>query len=117
MKLRKALVTMWGVLLLAVSAWAARHHLPVHAPTLDKTLAGRFTQEVDEPAQINFVQGKIAFEFVGQATSFAPTPSAPLGSVNQYGYLTVVRGIDIIFSGNLHNATTALFTFFNVPAK
>ena len=113
MKLRKALVTMSGVLLLAVSAWAARHHLPVHAPTLDKALAGRFTQEVDEPAQINFVQGKIAFEFVGQATSFAPTPSAPLGSVNQYGYLTVVRGIDIVFSGNPQNETTALFTFFN----
>jgi hypothetical protein len=66
-----------------------------------------------EPAQINFVPGEIAFEFVGQATSFAPTPEAPLGSAHQYGFLTVVRGIDNVFSGSPHNETTALLTFFN----
>jgi hypothetical protein len=66
-----------------------------------------------EPVQINFAQGRIAFEFVGQATSFAPTPSAPLGSANQYGFLTVVRGIDDVFSGGPHNETTAVLTFFN----
>ena len=82
-------------------------------PIYNEALTGRSTREDDEPARINFVQGKIAFEFVGQATSFAPTPSAPLGSVNQYGYLTVVRGIDIVFSGSPHNETTALLTFFN----
>ena len=36
MKLKKAFVTMSGVALLAVSAWAARHHLALHAPTLGK---------------------------------------------------------------------------------
>ena len=67
----------------------------------------------EKPAQINFAQGKIAFEFVGQATNFPPTPSAPLGSAHQYGFLTVVRGIDNVFAGSPHNETTALFTFFN----
>src|SRR5258708_365727 len=65
----------------------------------NEALAGRSTQDDDEPAQINFVQGKIAFEFVGQATNFAPTPSAPLGSAHQYGFLTMVRGIDNVFTG------------------
>ena len=76
-------------------------------------LTGRSTRDDDEPAQINFAQGKIAFEFVGQATNFPATPSAPLGSAHQYGFLTVVRGIDNVFSGSSHNETTALFTFFN----
>ncbi len=79
----------------------------------NEALAGRSTQDDDEPAQINFVQGKIAFEFVGQATNFAPTPSAPLGSAHQYGFLTMVREIDNVFTGSPHNGTTAVFTFFN----
>jgi hypothetical protein len=83
------------------------------APTIYEALTGRSTRDDNEPSQINFVRGKIAFEFVGQATSFAPTPSAPLGSVNQYGYLTAVRGIDNVFSGSPHNEATAVFTFFN----
>jgi DNA-binding beta-propeller fold protein YncE len=36
MKLKKDFVAMSGVALLVVSAWAAWHHLPVHAATLDK---------------------------------------------------------------------------------
>src|SRR6266436_307180 len=84
------------------------------APAIyNKALTGRSTRDDDDPAQINFVQGKIAFEFVGQATNFAPTPSAPLGSAHQYGFLTAVRGIDNVFTGSPHNETTAMFTFFN----
>jgi hypothetical protein len=79
----------------------------------NEALTRRSTRDDDEPARINFVQGKIAFEFVGQATNFAPAPSAPLGSAHQYGFLTVVPGIDNVFSGSPHNETTALFTFFN----
>jgi hypothetical protein len=79
----------------------------------NEALTARSTRDDDEPAQINFAQGKIAFEFVGQATNFAPTPSAPLGSAHQYGFLTVVRGIDNVFTGSSHNETTAMFTFFN----
>jgi hypothetical protein len=67
----------------------------------------------DDPVQIKFVDDQIAFEFAGQVANFPPTPSAPLGSSNQYGYLTVVRGIDNVFSGNPHNETTAVLTFFN----
>ncbi len=84
------------------------------APTINNEgLTGRSRRNDDEPDQINFVQGKIAFEFVGQVTNFAPTPAAPLGSSNQYGYLTVVRGIDNLFSGSPHNEATAVLTFFN----
>lgn len=36
MKLKKAFVTTSGVALLAVSVWAARHHLALHAATLSK---------------------------------------------------------------------------------
>jgi hypothetical protein len=87
----------------------------IGAPTMDNgALTGRSTRAPqDVSAQINFVQGKIVFEFAGQVTNFAPTPAAPLGSSNQYGYLTVVRGIDNLFSGSLHNETTAVLTFFN----
>ena len=81
-------------------------------PTINQAVTGEFARD-DEPARINFVQGKIAFEFVGQAKSFPPTASAPLGSANQYGFLTVVRGIDNVFSGSPHNEATAVFTFFN----
>jgi DNA-binding beta-propeller fold protein YncE len=35
MKVRKSFVTMSGGALLIVSAWAARHHLPIHAATID----------------------------------------------------------------------------------
>jgi hypothetical protein len=84
------------------------------APTINnEALTGRSTQDDGEPAQINFVQGKIAFEFVGQVTNFAPTPSAPLGASHQYGYLTVVPGIDNLFSASPHNEATAVLTFFN----
>ena len=38
MKLKKAFVAMSGVALL-VSAWAARHHLPIHAATIDNAAA------------------------------------------------------------------------------
>jgi hypothetical protein len=82
-------------------------------PINNEALTGRSTRDDHEPVQINFVQGKIAFEFVGQAANFAPTPSAPLGSAHQYDFLTSARGIDNIFTGSPHNETTAMFTFFN----
>jgi hypothetical protein len=67
----------------------------------------------DEHVQINFVDDQIAFEFVGQVTNFPPTATAPLGSSNQYGFLSAVRGIDNVFSGSPQNETTAVLTFFN----
>ncbi|WP_263366068.1 hypothetical protein [Edaphobacter bradus] len=75
---------------------------------------GRLARASDEDhVQINFVGDQIAFEFTGEVTNNPPTPSAQLGSSNQYGYLTLVRGIDNLFSGTPHNETTALLTFFN----
>jgi len=67
----------------------------------------------DDLVPIKFVDNELVFEFAGQVTNFPPTPSAPLGSSNQYGFLTVVRGIDNVFSGSPHNETTAVLTFFN----
>src|SRR5437879_1817707 len=57
------------------------------APTINRAVTGQFTRDDHEPGEINFVQGQIAFEFEGQVTNFAPTPAAPLGSSNQYGFL------------------------------
>ena len=62
---------------------------------------------------INFADNGLVYEFVGQVTNFPPSPSAPLGSSNQYGYLSVVPEINNVFSGSPHNETTALLTFFN----
>jgi hypothetical protein len=67
----------------------------------------------DDSARITFADDAIAFEFVGQVANFPATPSAPLGTSKQYGYLTAVRGIDDLFSDSPHNETTAMFTFFN----
>jgi hypothetical protein len=67
----------------------------------------------DDTARIKFADDEIAFEFVGQVTNLPPTPSAPLGSSNQYGYLTTVRGIESVFSGSPHSEATAALTFFN----
>ena len=67
----------------------------------------------DDVVPINFLNDNIVFEFVGQVTNFAPTSSAQLGSSNQYGYLSTVRGINNVFSGTPHNETTAKLTFFN----
>jgi len=83
------------------------------APAIHRAVTGRLARDDSEPAQLNFVQGKIAFEFAGQVANFAPTPAAPLGSSNQYGFLTRVRGIDNVFSGSPRNESTALLTFFN----
>jgi hypothetical protein len=67
----------------------------------------------DDGVRIKFVDDEIAIEFVGQVTNFPATPSAPLGTSNQYGYLTTVRGIDSVFSGSPHGEATARLTFFN----
>jgi hypothetical protein len=75
---------------------------------------GQFCEASDKDVvQINFVEDQIAFEFVGQVTNFPSSPSAPLGSSIQYGYLSVVPGIENVFSGIAHDETTAVLTFFN----
>ena len=63
---------------------------------------------------INFLNDNLVFEFVGQVINFATPP--PLGSSQQFGYLTAVRGIDNVFVGSPHNEATAVLTFFNEAA-
>ena len=67
----------------------------------------------DHAGRVQLADDALIFEFVGQVINFAPTPAAPLGTSNQFGYLTTVRGIDNVFSGTPHNETTAVLTFFN----
>jgi len=83
------------------------------AALLSWAILGLPARGSDDSVPIKFVHDELVFEFVGEVTNFAPTPSTPLGSSNQYGYLTVVRGIDNVFSGSQHNETTAVLTFFN----
>jgi hypothetical protein len=67
----------------------------------------------DDLTHIGFLDDSMVFEFVGQVMNFPASPSAPLGSSDQYGYISAVRGIDTVFSGSPRNETTAVLTFFN----
>jgi hypothetical protein len=49
----------------------------------------------------------VSMELIGQVIN--PTPSSSV----QYGYLSYVNGIDTVFSGDPHDETTALFSFYN----
>ena len=49
----------------------------------------------------------VSMELIGQVIN--PTPSSSI----QFGYLSYINGIDTIFSGDPHNETTALFSFYN----
>jgi len=49
----------------------------------------------------------VSMELIGQVIN--PTPSSSI----QYGYLSYINGIDTVFSGDPHNETTALFSFYN----
>ena len=49
----------------------------------------------------------ISLELIGQVIN--PTPSSSI----QYGYLSYVNGIETVFTGDPHNETSALFTFYN----
>jgi hypothetical protein len=57
-------------------------------------------------------EDQVALEYVGQVTNLPGTTDHPLGTSQQYGYFTFVRGIDTAFSGSPANETTARFTFF-----
>jgi hypothetical protein len=58
-------------------------------------------------------EDQVVLEWVGQVTNFPATPDAPLGTSQQYGYFTYVRGIASPFNAGAQNETTARFTFFN----
>jgi hypothetical protein len=61
--------------------------------------------------------GEVAFEVVGQVTNFPPVGPGQPATSQQYGYLSLINGLntDQVFSTadpTLQNETTAHFTFF-----
>ena len=58
-------------------------------------------------------EDQVVLEWVGQVTNFPATPDAPLGTSEQYGYFTDIRGIASPFGAGAQNETTARFMFFN----
>jgi hypothetical protein len=59
---------------------------------------------------IHMQEGQVVLEVVGEVIN-SGTP-APLGSSNQFGYVSFLKGVDSIFSGTPANETTAQITFF-----
>jgi hypothetical protein len=62
-----------------------------------------------EPDIIQMESGQVMLEFVGQTVA---GPPSPLGSVNIFGYVSFLKGVDQIFTGTPENETTARITFF-----
>ena len=59
--------------------------------------------------------GHAVLEVVGEVNNFASTPDAPLGSSQQFGYVSDLEGIDSVFTDPTpanQNETTAMLTFF-----
>jgi hypothetical protein len=59
---------------------------------------------------IHMQSGEVALELVGQVTNIGSP--APLGSSIQYGYVSLLNGVDQVFSGSPENESTARFTFY-----
>jgi hypothetical protein len=64
-------------------------------------------EDVDNPLRVGLNVDQTWMEFVGHVVNPSPTAS------NQFGYLTYLRGVDRLFTGNTVSAETARFTFFN----
>ena len=60
-----------------------------------------------EAGLINTAKGDIAFELIGQVLNVPMTPNS-----HQYGYLSLIDGIDSVFAATPHDETTARFTFY-----
>jgi hypothetical protein len=59
--------------------------------------------------------GHAVLEVVGEVNNLAATPDAPLGSSQQFGYVSNLEGIDSVFTDPIpahQNETTAMLTFF-----
>ena len=65
--------------------------------------------------KVEIETGHVVLEVVGQVNNFAATPDAPLGSSQQFGYVSHLEGIDTVFTDANpanQNETTATLTFF-----
>lgn len=59
--------------------------------------------------------GHAVLQVVGEVNNLASTPDAPLGSSQQFGYVSDFEGIDSVFTDPTpanQNETTAMLTFF-----
>ena len=59
---------------------------------------------------VHMQSGQVMLELIGQVNN-SGSP-APLGSSIQYGYVSLLNGVDQVFSGAPENESTARFTFF-----
>jgi len=65
--------------------------------------------------KVEIETGHVVLEVVGEVNNFAATPDAPLGSSQQFGYVSYLEGIDSVFTDANpanQNETTAMLTFF-----
>jgi hypothetical protein len=79
--------------------------------------AGALTSATPNPGadRIPVRPGHVALEVVGQVNNLPATAGAPLGSSQQFGYVSFVEGLDDIFADAApanQNETTAAITFF-----
>jgi hypothetical protein len=59
--------------------------------------------------------GHVVLEVIGEVNNLAGTPDAPLGSSQQFGYLSYLEGVDSVFTDPTpanQNESTAMVTFF-----
>lgn len=66
-------------------------------------------------APITIETGHVVLDVVGQVNNFAATADAPLGSSQQFGYVSNLEGVDSVFTDTNpanQNETTAMLTFF-----
>lgn len=67
------------------------------------------------PIRVEIETGHVVLEVTGQVDNFAPTLDAPLGSSQQFGYVSHLEGVEDLFTDSMpanQNETTAMLTFF-----
>jgi hypothetical protein len=73
------------------------------------------TASADDELNLRIQTGHVIMEVIGEVNNFAATPDAPLGTSQQFGYVSRLEGVDNVFTDSNpanQNETTALFTFF-----
>lgn len=78
-------------------------------------LSARQTVVAAHPVALPIETGHVVLEVVGEVNNLAATPAAPLGSSQQFGYVSALEGAETVFSDPnpaSQNEATALLTFF-----
>jgi hypothetical protein len=69
----------------------------------------------DEENGLRIQTGHVVMEVIGEVNNFAATPDAPLGTSQQFGYVSQLEGVESVFADANpanQNESTALVTFF-----